>query len=219
MKKKDNITVKVIVDVSRSFGVENALQNLRSVIDYDSKNIIGIGLGGYEANGPAKDFVKVFKIAKENGFRTVAHAGEDVGPESIWDSIKLLGAERIGHGISAIYDEELMNYLAEKKIPLEICPTSNVFTKKYVKKYEEHPIKKFYEKGILVTVNTDDPTFFNVELIEEYWNLYEKLNFSLEDIKNLIINGFKASFLSEKKKKKFIKKVNLIWKKYKYENF
>lgn len=214
IKKKDNIIVKVIVDVSRSFGVENALRNLKSVIEYNNNNIIGIGLGGYEVNGPAKDFEEVFEIAKKHKFHRVVHAGEDVGPESIWDAIKLLKAERIGHGISAIYDEKLMNYLVDKQIPLEICPTSNVFTKKYVKKYEEHPIKKFYENGLLVTVNTDDPTFFNLELIDEYWNLYEKLNFSLEDIKKLIINGFKASFLCSKKKKKFIKKVNFLWKRY-----
>lgn len=214
VKKKDNIIIKIIVDVSRSFGKENAFKNLKSVLEYKNKNIIGIGLGGYEAKGPAKDFTEIFEIAKKNKFHRVAHAGEDVDSQSIWDAINLLNAERIGHGTSAIYDEKLMTYLKEKRIPLEVCVTSNVFTKKYVKNYEEHPIRKFYEKGLLVTVNTDDPTFFNVGLIDEYWNLYKKLKFSLSNIKQLIINGFEASFIPKKKKKYFIKKVNSYWKKY-----
>ena len=103
--------------------------------------------------------------------------------------------------------------MADNKIPLEICPTSNVFTKKYVKKIEEHPIRAFFDKGVIVTVNTDDPTFFNVSLLDEYWNLYSKLNFTLDEIKQVIINAFEVSFISDDDKKRYIEEVNKAWEK------
>lgn len=214
IKAKENIDVRVIVDVSRTFGLENAERNLKEVLNCNCKEIIGIGLGGDEKKGPAKDYEKVFEQAEKEGLHRVAHAGEDASSESIWDAINYLHAERIGHGIAAINDKKLMSYLAEKQIPLEVCPTSNVFTKKYVQKIEDHMIRDFYKNNILVTVNTDDPAFFNVELLDEYWNLYNKLGFSLEDIKKVIINSFKASFISETKRNEFINKVNSEWDKH-----
>ncbi|MBQ3922189.1 MAG: adenosine deaminase, partial [Spirochaetales bacterium] len=170
--EKDHIKIRLLIDVSRTFGAENAQNNLDIVLKYNSDKIIGIGLGGAEIKGPAAEYKDVYANAKKAGLCRVAHAGEDVGPESVWDSIKLLDAQRIGHGISSIQDENLVKYLADNKIPLEICPTSNVFTKKYVQKIEDHPIRPFFDKGVIVTVNTDDPTFFNVSLLDEYWNLY-----------------------------------------------
>ena len=214
IKIKEKIDVKIIIDVSRTFGIENAMRNLNESLKCNCKSIIGIGLGGDEKKGPARDFEEVFRVAKKNKLHRVVHAGEDVGSESIWDAINYLDAERIGHGISAIKDKRLIEYLVKRQIPLEICPTSNVFTKRYVKKMEDHPIKDFYKKNILVTLNTDDPAFFNVELLDEYWNLYSKLDFSLLDIKKIIINGFKASFLPPRIKKKYIKEVNIKWGKY-----
>lgn len=213
IKKEDNIEVKLIVDVSRTFGISNAQKNLELVLKRKSNSLIGIGLGGDERKGPAKNFTSVFKRAKDQNLHRVAHAGEDVGPESIWDAINLLYAERIGHGISAVHDEKLIKYLVENQIPLEICPTSNIFTKRYVKKIENHPIKSFFEKGLTVTLNTDDPAFFNVELLDEYWNLYSKLKFSLDDIKKVIINGFRSSFITESAKKNYINMVNNAWEK------
>jgi adenosine deaminase len=213
IKKKEKIVIKIIIDVSRTFGVENAMKNLNNVLTYNNKNIIGIGLGGDEIKGPAKDFAEVFKKAEEHGIHRVAHAGEDVGPESVWDAVNILHAERIGHGISSIQDEKLVSYLEKNKIPLEICPTSNIFTKRFVGKIEDHPIKPFFKSGVLVTLNTDDPTFFNIDLIDEYWNLYTKLDFTLAELKQIVINSFKASFLTDKKKKQYIKKVNSVWKK------
>lgn len=214
IKKFENIDIKLIIDVSRTFGVKNAQKNLEAALKCNCDSIIGIGLGGDERKGPARDFEVVFKRAEKFNFHRVAHAGEDVGPKSIWDALKYLNAERIGHGISAIEDEELIKYLIENQIPLEICPTSNLFTKRFVKKIEDHPIKPLFDKGVFVTLNTDDPAFFNVELIDEYWNLYSKLNFTLDDIKKIIINGFKATFLTDSKKKKHIKEVNTLWDTY-----
>lgn len=213
IKEKEDIDLKILIDVSRTFGLENAQRNLEAAIKCDCDTIIGIGLGGDERKGPARDFEKVFKKAKAYGFHRVAHAGEDVGPESIWDAINYLKVERIGHGISSIYDEKLIEYLIKNQVPLEICPTSNIFTKRFVKKIEEHPIKDLFQKNVLVTLNTDDPAFFNVELLDEYWNLYSKLNFSMEDIKKIIINGFKVSFISDDMKNKYIKEINKSWDK------
>ena len=213
IRRKNKIKIKIIIDVSRTFGPENAMRNLKSILKYNNKNIIGIGLGGDEIKGPAKDFKEIFKLAKKEGYHRVAHAGEDDGPESIWDAINYLDAERIGHGISSINDEKLMNYLEKSQIPLEISPTSNIFTKRFVEKIEDHPIKEFYKRGIITTLNTDDPTFFGVDLIDEYWNLYTKLGFSLEALRDVVIYGFEASFLSENEKNKYIKKVKKIWSK------
>ena len=210
--EKDHIKIRLLIDVSRTFGAENAQNNLDIVLKYNSDKIIGIGLGGAEIKGPAAEYKDVYANAKKAGLCRVAHAGEDVGPESVWDSIKLLDAQRIGHGISSIQDENLVKYLADNKIPLEICPTSNVFTKKYVQKIEDHPIRPFFDKGVIVTVNTDDPTFFNVSLLDEYWNLYTKLNFTLDEIKQIIINAFEVSFMPENDKKAYIEEVNKAWK-------
>jgi len=209
--EKDHIKIRLLIDVSRTFGAENAQNNLDLVLKYNSDKIIGIGLGGAEIKGPAAEYKDVYANAKKAGLCRVAHAGEDVGPESVWDSIKLLDAQRIGHGISSIQDENLVKYLADNKIPLEICPTSNVFTKKYVQKIEDHPIRPFFDKGVIVTVNTDDPTFFNVNLLDEYWNLYSKLNFTLDEIKQVLINAFEVSFMPENDKKAYIEEVNKAW--------
>jgi len=214
IKKYEKIKIKVIIDVSRTFGLENAKKNLDYVIKCKCKNIIGIGLGGDEKKGSARVFEDVFKKAKKLGYHRVAHAGEDVGPQSVWDAINYLDVERIGHGISSVKDKKLIKYLVEKQIPLEICPTSNIFTGRFVKKIEKHPVKKLFTEGVMVTLNTDDPAFFNIELLDEYWNLYSKLDFSLEDIKKIIINGFKASFMTNDNKKIYIKKVEDAWKKY-----
>lgn len=208
LKKNNGITVKFIIDVSRTNGPENAMNNLELTLKYKTDRILGIGLGGSEEKGPAADYKKVFQKAKKNNLRVVAHAGEVIGPESVWDALKLLGAERIGHGISSIYDEKLLTYLKEKNIPLEICPTSNIFTRKYVTKIEDHPIRKFFDLGLIVTVNTDDPTIFGVDLIDEYLTLYKRKIFSFEEIITLIKNNISATFLEEKYKKKLLSGVD-----------
>ncbi len=198
--RADGLEVRYIVDVSRGFGVENAMRNLDLTLANGSSNIIGLGLGGAEQAGPARDYQPVFEKAMAAGLKVVAHAGEDVGPESIWDTIEILGAQRIGHGISAIEDQKLMTELARRAVPLEICPTSNLFTRKYARTLEEHPIRAFYDHGMYVTVNTDDPTLFGVDLDDEYMRLYEAGIFSVPELLQIMKNGVFATFLPEQRK-------------------
>ena len=201
IKKEEGRTVKFLIDVSRTYGIENAMNNLDLLLANPRESIIGIGLGGAESQGPAKEYEAIFSKARNNGLHAVAHAGEVEGPFSIWDSLRTLQAERIGHGISAIYDDELVKFLNENKTPLEICPTSNILTRHYVKTLEEHPIKAFFHRGVNVTLNTDDPTLFGVELIDEYMNLIEADIFTPEEILEILKNTHFASFMTPAEKK------------------
>ena len=212
IKAETGVDVKVLVDVSRTFGLENAEKNLDMLLAHRIPAVIGIGLGGAESKGPCKDFGPVFERARANGLKTVAHAGEDVDAWSIRDALDVLHAARIGHGITAIQDETLMERLKDERVPLEVAPTSNVFTKKYVPSFEQHPIRAFFDRGLLVTVNTDDPLFFKVSLLDEYWNLHSRLHFTKDDIRQLVLNGFAASFLPDGEKKAWAEKVEASWK-------
>ncbi|MCI5606806.1 MAG: adenosine deaminase [Spirochaetia bacterium] len=207
IKENKGITVKLLMDVSRTFGCENAMKNYNLLKQFPCEDIIGIGLGGAESKGPAKDFAPVYEQAIKDGFKVVAHAGEDVGPESIWDAINFLHVQRIGHGVTAIQDEKLMEELVKTQLPVEICITSNTFTKKIVKEAKDHPIRQFFDKGMLVTVNTDDPVFFKTTLLDELWICYKNLKFTMEEIQKLIENSFEASFLSAEEKKTYIAEV------------
>jgi adenosine deaminase len=186
--------VRYLIDVSRTFGPENASRNLQHVLTSKVNSIIGIGLGGAELMGPARDYRHVFDQAHAEGLHTVAHAGEDDGPWSIRDTVELLKAERIGHGTSAIQDPELIDLLRDRAIPIEICLTSNIFTGKYVRREQDHPVRRYYDQGLICTVNTDDPEIFNVDLTQEYYKFYRHLNFSVSEIVDLVRQGVYASF-------------------------
>lgn len=211
IQKRDGLTIKLIIDLSRMFGVENAQHNLDSTLEHRTPMVIGVGLGGDEETGPAKLFGEVFQVAKSRGLHVVAHAGEVVGPQSIWDSLKTLHVERIGHGLSAVQDPELVAHLVEKQIPIEICLTSNVITQKYVTRVQDHPVRELFDRGVLVVVNTDDPTFFNCTIIDEFWQLHSKLGFTMAEIKRLVLNGFEASFLTCEEKNHYFSQVEAAW--------
>ncbi len=200
--------VKFLVDVSRTFGPENASKNLKRLLEAKVDTHIGIGLGGAELMGPARDYKDIFAQARAEGLHCVAHSGEDDGPWSIWDTIQILKAERIGHGTSAIQDPDLLEYLRDKQIPIEICLTSNLFTGKYVRRPQDHPVRRYYDMGIICSINTDDPEIFNVDLTQEYHKLYKYLNFSITEIIDLIRMGVDSTF----KNNKF-----LLWKSFEKE--
>lgn len=212
IKEKTGIIIKLLMDVSRTFGCENAMKNYNLLKEFPCEDVIGIGLGGAESKGPAKEFAPVYEQALKDGFKAVAHAGEDVGPESIWDAINYLHAQRIGHGVTAIQDEKLMEELKKTQLPIEICITSNTFTKKIVKEAKAHPVRTFFDKGLMVNINTDDPVFFKTTLLDELWICHNDLNFSMQDIKTLIKNSFVSSFLSEEAKQYWYDKVDSAWK-------
>jgi adenosine deaminase len=204
LAERGGTDARLLIDVSRGFGRDNAARNLNYLLDYLSRRptdrILGIGLGGQEIGNPCIAYKDVFAAAREAGLHAVAHAGEEVGPESIRDAVLELGAERIGHGTSAIQDPSLMDLLKERSIPLEICPASNVVTGKYVRRYEDHPIKEFLARGLAATLNTDDPILFTIELNEEYQRCAEKLALGKEGIAVLLRNGIRASFMDESRK-------------------
>lgn len=212
IREKHGIIVKMLMDVSRTFGCENAMNNYKLLKSCPCEDIIGIGLGGAESKGPAKDFEPVFTQAHKDGFRAVAHAGEDVGPESIWDAINFLHSERIGHGLTAMQDEKLMEELSSTKLPIEICITSNTFTKKIITKAADHPVADYFKRGIVVTINTDDPVFFKTTLLDELYLCHKDLKMSMADIKKLIEYSFTSSFMQESDKKAFIAKLDEEWK-------
>lgn len=210
-KKASGVDVRLIVDVSRTFGPENAMNNLELTRAFlartGTSGIIGIGLGGQEIGHPCAEYDAVFSAARDAGLHVVAHAGEEVGPESVWEAIDVLRAERVGHGISCVQDSALLERLKKDQIPLEVCPTSNIITKAYVSELSDHPIREMFDAGLNVTVNTDDPILFSIELNEEYENLVDKMGFSRDELLTLVRNNLMATFLPEHEKEKHWKRV------------
>jgi aminodeoxyfutalosine deaminase len=168
-----------------------------SAVDH---GVVGFGLGGSERGHPPEPFADAFLTAHEAGLHSVPHAGEIVGPESVWGAIRALGAERIGHGVHSIQDPELVAYLQEHQIPLEVCPTSNLCLGVYPS-YQEHPIRRLWEQGVYVTLNSDDPPMFNTDLVREYQILADELGFGATELEQLGLNALRASFLSAHRKR------------------
>ena len=163
------------------------------------QGVVGLGLGGTEVGHPPEWFADAYATAREAGLHSVPHAGEIVGPESVWGAIRALRAERIGHGVRSVEDPVLTDYLSEHQIPLEVCPTSNLCLGVY-RSYEEHPIRRLWDLGVYVTVNSDDPPMFNTDLVQEYQTLAEPVGFSVAELEQLSLNALRASFLPAERK-------------------
>jgi adenosine deaminase len=209
-EKACNIKCRLIIDITRDHGHETAIDRLNEISKFLGKTVIGIGLGGSEQKYPAYLFKKVFLEAKRRGFHCVAHAGEVSGPESIWSAIKDLEVERIGHGVRAVEDQKLLSYLATNKIPLEVCINSNIKTRVY-SKYINHPLSLLIENGILVTLNSDDPTMFESTLANEYILALNEIEIPLEQINRMLNNNIDASFASTVEKNSYKKLLNSYW--------
>lgn len=181
-----------IVDLVRDVGPDAALTLLKDCLARKPRSLCGITLGGSEHKVPAREFKEHYALAKDHGLGLTAHAGEAMGPESVWDAIRSLHVERIGHGVRSIEDPKLVDYLVEKQIPLEVCPTSNLKTGVF-RSYKEHSVRKLYEAGVPISINTDDPSFFNTTLAEEFEHL-EDVGFSEEELAGLLRNGFRHAF-------------------------
>ncbi|NVK26288.1 MAG: adenosine deaminase [Gammaproteobacteria bacterium] len=197
--KDFGVKTNLIGILSRTFGVETCAKELNAILDHKEK-ICALDLAGDELNFPADWFVDHFKQARDAGLQVSVHAGEADGPESVWKAIELLGATRIGHGVNAISDAKLMDYLANNKIAIESCPTSNYQTAT-IKKLTEHPLPIFLQHGILACLNTDDPAVSNITLVHEYQVAKETLGLTEQQLSQIQKNGVKAAFLSDSEKK------------------
>lgn len=187
------LVLRWIYDIPGESGIPAADATLGFALDHRPEGLVAFGLGGPEIGVPRDWFVPHFEAARAAGLHSVPHAGETTGPETIWTSLRDLGAERIGHGTSAAADPELLAYLAEHRIPLEVCPSSNVATRA-VASLAEHPLPAFVEAGVVVTINSDDPPMFGTTLNREYEIAADLLGLDESGLVDLALAGVDASF-------------------------
>lgn len=189
-----------VIDAVRHFGVEECARVFRkaAALRQQYPSVIGIGIGGDEARGPAQEFREIYAEAKDAGLHLTCHAGESVGPQSIWAALNI-GAERIGHALSAQHDPDLIEVLAERQIPLELNVTSNLRTG-CCARLQDHPVRRYFEEGLMVTLNSDDPPFFGANLLDEYVLAHEEFEFPLDSLRELAANSIEASFLPPERK-------------------
>ncbi|MGH9570134.1 MAG: adenosine deaminase [Candidatus Angelobacter sp.] len=197
-----------IFDAVRHFGPEAAAEVFELAARLRERNVVAVGIGGDERRGPAEWFRDLYKRAADQGLCLTAHAGETVGPESVWGALNM-GVQRIGHGLTIARDPELMEVLAHKQVPVEVCVSSNVRTG-VCAQIREHPVRKFFDEGLMITLNTDDPAMFQTSLNREYEIVAEQFDFSEEHLRELARNSFEASFLPAEKKVAFLKRVDQL---------
>jgi aminodeoxyfutalosine deaminase len=190
------LVLRWIFDVPGEIGENAAEETARIAVDRGPDALIGFGLGGPEIGTSRPRFKPAFDLARAAGLHSVPHAGESTGPQTIWDALEYLGAERIGHGTSATQDPRLLAYLAEHRIPLEVCPTSNIATR-VVPDYQSHPIRDMVGGGVIVTINSDDPPMFGTNLNREYGIAAELLGLDHAGVAALAGAAVDASFQDE----------------------
>ena len=200
------ITSKIIMCFLRHLDEDQCFDVLKQACNYKDK-IIGVGLDSSEKGNPPTKFQKLFDQAIKEGFLTVAHAGEEGPPEYIWDSLNLLKVKRIDHGVQCLKDEKLVDKLSNEQIPLTVCPFSNVKLCVF-EKLEDHNLKKMMKKGLRVMVNSDDPAYFGGYLNKNLIETSKALNLQIKDVKELLENSFKSSFLDEESKNNWLNKIN-----------
>ena len=203
--KEFGLTSKIIMCFLRHLDEASAFEILDQALVHKDK-IIGVGLDSSEVGHPPRKFERVFKKAIEKGFLTVAHAGEEGPPAYIWEALNLLKVKRIDHGVQCLYDEKLVQKLRDDQIPLTVCPLSNIKLRVF-NKLKEHNLKKMLNKELMVMVNSDDPAYFGGYINKNLIECQAALNLSMREVKILIINSFKSSFLKEKKKMEWIEQL------------
>ena len=204
-KEKLGISSKLIMCFLRHLDEAAAFETLNQALPY--KNwIAGVGLDSSEMGHPPSKFERVFSKAREEGFITVAHAGEDGPAEYVWEAINLLKVSRIDHGNQSLDDDQLIKHIAEKQIPLTVCPLSNLELK-VVNDLKDHPLVKLMEAGLMVTINSDDPAYFGGYVNENYTCIASALNLSKKQITELAKNSIKSSFLPDGDKEKIIMQI------------
>jgi adenosine deaminase len=193
-ERKFGVRMGMVIDIPRMIDAELGLVSAEWAISAMDRGVVAFGLGGPEVGNPPEKFKKSFDAARAAGLPSVPHAGETAGPESIWGALKVLNADRLGHGVRCLEDPGLVQYLREKQIPLEVCPGSNVCLKVYPD-LASHPLPKLIREGLYVTINSDDPPFFNTTLTDEYLRAARTFHWDEGWIRQIALNGLNASFL------------------------
>lgn len=200
-----NISYKLIMSYLRHLSEEAAFETLESSLPYVDW-IDGVGLDSSEVGNPPRKFKRVFEASSKHGYKLVAHAGEEGPVEYIWEALDLLNVVRIDHGNRCLDDDALVRILIDQKIPLTLCPLSNVELK-VIQKMEDHPVEKMLDLGILATIHSDDPAYFGGYMNENYYATAMALDLSIDQLKQLAINAFEASWLSAETKLNYVKEV------------
>lgn len=206
-RKQMNISSHLIMCFLRHLDETAAMQDLDAALDYKDK-IIGVGLDSSELGNPPSKFNNVFQRAQKEGFLTVAHAGEEGPTDYVWEALNMLNVMRIDHGVKSLEDEKLVAELVKRQMPLTVCPLSNLKLK-VVNDLKDHPLKKMLDKNMMVTINSDDPSYFGGYVNQNYLDVAEALNLTKDDILTLAKNSFTSSFLSDAEKEKFMDMVDV----------
>jgi aminodeoxyfutalosine deaminase len=193
--ERSRIQVRWILDAVRQWGAKPAMEVAQLAAELRGEGAVAFGIGGDEIEGPVEWFADVFRFAREQGLHVTAHAGETAGPESVWGALRL-GAERIGHGIAAARDPALLAYLRDNDIALDVCISSNVATGA-VACLAEHPVRRIYDAGVPIVLNTDDPAVFDTTLAHEYELAQREFGFTEGELRGLIENGFRYAFMGQ----------------------
>jgi aminodeoxyfutalosine deaminase len=201
------LVLRWIYDIPGESGLPAADFTLDVALRHRPEGLVGFGLGGPEIGVPRPQFQPHFDAARAAGLHSVPHAGETTGPETVWHALRLLGAERIGHGTSAAQDPELLAHLAEHGVPLEVCPSSNVATRA-VASLEQHPIRILRDAGVTITVNSDDPPMFNTTLNGEYEIAADLLGLDEGGVAELARAGVRASFAPESVRRRILAEID-----------
>ncbi|MEZ7502968.1 adenosine deaminase [Psychrobacter sp. Arc29] len=207
-KEKYGITSCIIMCFLRHLSQEEAFETLEQALDYKD-DIIGVGLDSSELGNPPSKFKEVFKKAKEEGFKLVAHAGEEADFSYIYEALDLLNINRIDHGVQSIKSPELMQRLKDEQMPLTVCPNSNIELRVF-DNYKEHNIKELLDYGLNISVNSDDPAYFKGYVNQNFINLHENLPITEEDVITLVKNSFKSAFISDELKEDYLARVDAL---------
>ena len=200
------IVGRIIVTCVRHLGPEQGLNVVQTMVDNPHPYVVGFGMGGDENAFTIEEYAPVYNIAANAGYACTVHAGEICGPDSVWDAINYLPISRIGHGVKSVYDEKLLSELINRKIHLEICPGSNLALSLFTN-WESHPLLTIMNKGISISLNSDDPPFFNTTVGKEYQNSAKNFNLNAEDLKQISLMAMEASFADIKTKSRLIEEI------------
>jgi len=204
--KETEIDIGLIVSMNRNEGIKIGKRIVEAAIEHIDDGIVGVDLAGAEHKFPGEPFKPVFDRARDAGLRITIHAGEWAGPDSIREAIDILEADRIGHGVRIMEDEDLLRELKDEGIPFEVCVTSNVQSGVF-ESYSAHPLPQMYKEGLLTTINTDDPSISAISLTDEYVLAVTKLGFTIDDVKQNILNAASVAFLPDDQRARLVEKI------------